>query len=120
MSAGEQRKHPRLSLQQTVVRNSLLAGRVLNLSLGGLAIETATAMRVGTTYELRVELHDHTVQIRAEVRWCRLTRTIGRGHGEVAAIFRAGLLIERPLTLFGDKGLQNSEKWFEPELEVPR
>lgn len=118
MIAGEQRVNPRLRTRHTTLRNGLLVGQVLNLSLGGLAIETTTALRIGSSYAFRVEFDDHRVRIRATVRWCRLIRTIAKGNGEVAAIYRAGLQLERPLELFSERGLQNSERWFDPELDV--
>lgn len=120
MTAGEKRANPRLTMRSTAIRNGLLVGRVLNMSLGGLAIETATSLRIGGRYEFRVELHDHTLQIKAEIRWCRLISTIGKGNGDVVAIFRAGLSFTRPLALFNEGGLQNNEGWFDPEFHVSR
>ncbi len=120
MTSGERRKHPRLSIQGATVRNSLLVGRVLNMSLGGLAIETTTALRIGGSYSFRAEIHEHSLEIEAQIRWCRLARTLRTGDDEVRAIFRAGVCFARPLLLFSEDGLQNSEAWFDPEVRVSR
>ena len=120
MTTGEQRHHPRLSTRQTTIRNVLLVGRVLNMSLGGLGIETTTGLRVGSRHSFSVIFGEKPVGIEAEIRWCRLTQTIGKGSGEVAAIYRAGLSLTRTLDLFPDGGLKNNEGWFDPEVRVSR
>jgi hypothetical protein len=120
MKAGEKRQHPRLITQQTTIRNALLVGRVLNMSLGGLGIETATGLRIGSRHSFSVIFAEQPVEIEAEIRWCRLTQTIGKGPGEVAAIYRAGLSFTRTLDLFPDGGLKNNGGWFDPEVRVSR
>ena len=120
MTNGEKRQHPRLSIRHTGVRNGLLVGRVMNMSLGGLALETTTALTIGSAQTFRVAIGDHSVTVTGEIRWCRLTHTIGKGKGEVVAIFRAGFSFSRPLTLFSKGGLQNSGEWFDPEFRVSR
>ena len=120
MNTGERRSHPRLVLRHTYARNALLKGRVLNVSLGGLALESLSGLGTGPLHRLRVTLRDRPFDLEAEVRWCRLTQTITRRPGEVAAIYRAGFAFSRPLELFSERGLQNSGEWFDPELRVPR
>lgn len=120
MCNGEKRKHPRLSIRHTGVRNGFLVGRVLNMSLGGLALESTTALTIGSSQTFRVAIGEHAVKVAGEIRWCRLTHTVGKGKGEVVAIFRAGFSFSRPLALFSEGGLQNSGGWFDPEFRVPR
>lgn len=120
MSQGEKREHPRLVLRHTGIRNGLLIGRVINMSLGGLALESTTGLRTRSRHSFRVTLGERPFEIEAEVRWCRLTRTVGKGSGEVVPIFQAGLAFDRPLELFAARGLQNSGEWFDPELRISR
>ena len=120
MSQGEKRQHPRLTLRHTGIRNGLLVGRVINLSLGGLALESTTGLGTGSHHSFQVALGQKPFRIEAEVRWCRLTETVGRGCGEVVPIYRAGLAFSQPLELFPERGLQNSGDWFDPELRISR
>lgn len=120
MDQGEKRRHPRLTLRHTGIRNGLLIGRVINMSLHGLALESTTGLRTGSRHTFRVVLRAQPFTIDADVRWCRLTRTVEKRPGEVVPIFRAGLALHRPLELFAERGLQNSEQWFDPEFRVSR
>jgi len=120
MTSGEKRQHPRLTIRRTAIRNGLLAGRVINMSLGGLALESTTGLRTGSRHTFRMALGEQPFTIEAEVRWCRLTRTVEKRPGEVVPIFRAGLELNRPIELFAERGLQNSERWFDPELRFSR
>lgn len=118
MSTGEKRNHPRLTIRHTAIQNGLFVGRVVNMSLSGLAFESTTGLRNGSHHSFRVVLGERPFKIEAEVRWCRLTRTVARRPGEVVAIYRAGLALSQPLELFSDRGLQNSGAWFDPEVRV--
>jgi len=120
MSSGEKRHHPRLTIRRTGIRNAFLVGRVLNMSLSGLALESTTGLRIGSRHSFRVMLGEQPFKIEGEVRWCRLTETVDKGQGEVVPIFRAGLAFNRPLELFSERGLQNSGEWFDPEVRVSR
>jgi hypothetical protein len=120
MKTGEKRRHPRLSTRQTTIRNALLVGRVVDISLGGVGIETTTALRIGSGHSFQVIFREQPVEIDVEVRWCRLTQTLGKGPGEVAAIYRAGLVLTRTLDLFPEGGLKNNAGWFDPEFRVAR
>ena len=120
MGTGEKRHHPRLVIRHTGIGNGLLIGRVVNMSLSGLALESTTGLSTGSSHSFRVTLGQKPFEIRAEVRWCRLTRTLGRGPGEVVPIYRAGLEFNRPLELFAERGLQNSGEWFDPEFRISR
>jgi len=120
MNQGEKRQHPRLTLRHTSIRNGLLVGRVINMSLGGLALESTSGLRTGSHHAFRMALGERSFTVEGEVRWCRLTRTARSRSGEVLPIFRAGLALNRPLALFAERGLQNSGEWFDPEFRVSR
>ena len=82
--------------------------------------ETMTALRIGSRHTFSVVFVEQPVTIEAEIRWCRLTQTISKGPGEVAAIYRAGLALTRTLDLFPEGGLKNNAEWFDPEVRVSR
>jgi hypothetical protein len=50
---------------------SSLPARVLDVSAGGVQIEVATSLRPAADCELRVQLHDGELAVRAKVRRCR-------------------------------------------------
>jgi hypothetical protein len=116
MDDGEKRLHPRLIVRQTGIRNGLLVGRVLNLSLTGLALESSTGLRTGSRHAFQLELGERRFRIDAEVRWCRLTRTVGRGAGEFVPVFHAGLAFDRPLRIFPERGRRNNGACLDPEF----
>ncbi len=117
---GERRKHPRLAVRNARIRNVLIAGEVLNLSLGGLAMESGVAARVGSRQQFRLVLADRSLPIEGVVCWCRLRRTEKRGRGEVAAVFRMGLSFTRAPELFLRPRLRRSGDWIEPDLNLSR
>ena len=67
------------------------SGSAINVSLGGVAIETEKYLRVGHCYPLRFKRPIGEVSVRAKVVWSRLIRTLANGHGEVHAVYRSGL-----------------------------
>ena len=120
MSSGENRLHPRLTIQHTGIQNVFLVGRVMNLSLGGLGLESTTGLRIGSQHSFRVSVGSKPFKVDGEVRWCRLTQTVSKGRGDVVAIYRAGLAFNQPLKLFSERGLQNNGEWFDPEVRMAR
>ena len=71
------------------VSSKRLQGQVLNMSLGGLAIETTTAVRPGEKLSLKIDGEGITVTGR--VRWSKL-HSLRRGEGgDSQPIYRAGI-----------------------------
>ena len=120
MNQGEKRRHPRLTLRHTAIRNSLVVGKVINLSLSGLALESSSGLRTGSRHTFRMALGERHYSIEAEVRWCRLRRTVDQRPGEVLPIFQTGLELSRPLELFAERGPQSNAEWFDPEVHISR
>lgn len=118
MANGEQRRFPRLSVQQTRIRNSLLSGKVVNLSLGGLAMESTAGMRIGSLHRFRVDCAAKTFRVEGKVCWCRLSRTVRRQAGEVVPIFRTGIAFTESPTLFSHTALQSSGAWLDLPIRV--
>jgi hypothetical protein len=88
----ERRTKRRLSTEELQVSSPTLQGQVLNLSMDGLAIQTATALRPGKKVSLKIDGEGSTVTGR--VKWSKL-RTLRQGaNGDSEAIYHAGIAIE--------------------------
>jgi hypothetical protein len=72
----------------------MIHGRVLDLSMTGIAIETTHGLSIGASYRLRVTSMDRAFVLFASVRWCRLERVCPRKDGDALPIFRTGLSID--------------------------
>lgn len=94
MPRPERRNCRRYSVVGVGVQTELISGKLLNLGIGGLAIETSTPLRVGRRYALRVGDRDTGRSIQASVCWCQLFTTRRLRAGEITPIYRAGLAIE--------------------------
>jgi len=67
---------------------------VINLSLGGLALETNSYLHFGRAYTLKLEDDEYSFSLSGTVAWCSLKKTIKNEAGEVLPIYRAGLKFE--------------------------
>jgi hypothetical protein len=94
MSIDERRGHPRRAIQGVHVHNGVVVGELLNLSAGGLAIETTSSLRVGARYTFRIGRPWMSFKVTGLVRWSRLARTRQGRDGEVIPIFVAGIAIQ--------------------------
>ncbi|MFH1176396.1 MAG: PilZ domain-containing protein [Acidobacteriota bacterium] len=84
------------------VRGSLIFSvdaRILNMSLAGMAVETASNLRVGRSYGFRLAHGEaEGLRLTGAVVWCRL-RAIRKGAaGERAPVYEAGILFEGVLS----------------------
>lgn len=90
---SERRCYPRYEV--TDLTGSLVVPvtiEVLNLSLGGMAVETSSCLQFGREYTLKLDGGDGLeVSLSGSVAWCSLRRTSRSGSGEVVPIYRAGL-----------------------------
>ena len=92
MSSEESRRHERYDVEGvdgTLVVS--LEGRVLNMSLTGLAVETTSLLRLGATYWLRLPQGRDELRFQATVAWCHLERTRRNPQGESVPVYHAGL-----------------------------
>ena len=65
--------------------------RVVNLSLGGMALETNDYLQFGRSYSVNLDHNGHRVTLVATVAWCKLRHTKKNPSGDVVPVFRAGL-----------------------------
>lgn len=86
------RHHPKEPIE---VSSPTLRGQVLNLSLEGLAIETAKALHPGKQVSLKIDGEGSVVT--GLVRWSRLQRICTRPDGDSETIYRAGIRLDRGL-----------------------
>ncbi len=78
------------------MEGATIAGRVVDLSSHGMAMESTSPLRVGGRYRLCLAAGgEKRVPVVATVRWCRLTATRRLASGEVAPLYRAGLALHR-------------------------
>jgi len=73
--------------------------RILNVSLTGVALESALPVRVGRSYSLTLRHDDEeAVSLSATVAWCHLQETRRNHLGESTPIYAAGLAFNDTLT----------------------
>jgi len=85
------RRRPRLRALSLRASSRALSFVVLDFNAYGLRIESRDPLQVGLRYEFSLELHETRIEIEAEVRWCKIHRTIEIGPSEFQSIYRAGL-----------------------------
>lgn len=88
------RRSPRLPGKGAEVRLVAGAGRLVNRSIEGLAIESDRGLPVGRTVWIG-ERPRSRARLEAIVRWSRLHRTVRTASGEIGPLFLSGLEIVR-------------------------
>jgi len=94
-SESEQRRFPRYEVPglggHLVVPIHI---RVINMSLGGLALETNSYLQFGRAYTLKLEGTGQSLSLTGTVAWCSLRKTTKSPAGEILPVYRAGLKFE--------------------------
>jgi hypothetical protein len=65
--------------------------KVVNLSLGGMALETHDYLQFGRRYSVNLDNGGRRLTLEASVAWCKLKSTRRNELGEVVPVYRAGL-----------------------------
>lgn len=82
---------PRYSVSGVTVRlGTFDRAHVVNIGLGGVAIETQKYLQVGKSYPMRFRSDLGPLRLTGTVVWSQLTRTVTLEGGEVAPVYRAG------------------------------
>ena len=89
---SERRSKERHTTEPIAVSSPTLRGQVLNLSIDGLAIETATPLRPGKKVSLKID-GEGTV-VFGSVRWSKLKTIRTTVDGDSEAIYHAGIAID--------------------------
>jgi Tfp pilus assembly protein PilZ len=93
------RRFPRYEVQDvegTFLYN--LQADVLNLSVGGMAVEARKRLDVGRSYMFTIRKLQDTIRLPGRVAWCVLCRTERVSDIEVVPIYHAGIHFEEVLT----------------------
>ena len=99
MAGSGQRRHKRYEVHD--VHGSLLFRtqvKVRNLSVSGLALETAERLQLGRTYAIHLAGNDDAVDVHGTIRWCHLASARPRPGAEARAVYEAGLAFEDVFT----------------------
>jgi len=85
--------------------------QVINISLSGLALQTATQLSVGRKYSFRLGQEPDTVYLQGTVKWCRFCGTQKQqGRADVEPVYRAGIAFDNILTEKAEELLRFMER----------
>ncbi|MBN2431488.1 MAG: PilZ domain-containing protein [Acidobacteria bacterium] len=99
MGRENTRRYPRYEVQNvegTFLYN--LPAEILNMSVGGMALETRRALEIKRIYMFSIHKGNQTVKIPGRVAWCVLRRTEHVSDTEVVPIYHAGIQFNNVLT----------------------
>lgn len=91
-NATERRRSPRVQLADT--HGNLIVsldGKVLDISVAGIAIETHSRLSPHHRISLRLRKGPELLQLQGRVVWCFLQGTRATGQGETLPVYRAGI-----------------------------
>lgn len=71
---------------------------VRNLSIAGMAVETARALNVGRRYTFNIAAGEDQIRVPGRVMWCVLGQGRREAGGEVCPVFQAGIHFEDVVT----------------------
>ena len=86
----DERLHRRDPAIGFTLRNPV-AGRVVDISAGGLGIESPRPLNVRNQYPFTLSIGKSKARVRGEVRWCKLVGTYLLESGEPAPTYRVGV-----------------------------
>ncbi len=90
--AAERRRSPRVQLTDTHGNLIIsLDGKVLDISVAGIAIETHSRLSPHHRISLRLRKGPELLQLQGRVVWCFLQGTRANGQGEAVPVYRAGI-----------------------------
>lgn len=132
MSSEDHRRERRLRRRHGLedVRGSLLFSyqcRIVNLSAGGLAVESAAPLATGRSYTLKVDHDGRQIPLSGTVAWCRLQGTRKDQEGDSVPVYAAGIELGEDsrsrglevLPLLAERGVIQLERRLSGHL-VPR
>lgn len=97
----ERRRYPRITVEGITGRLfSAEKAKVLNISLGGIAVEISKRLEINREYSLKLENKDDRFDFRGRVVWASLVGSL-KGHGgDIIPVYQAGLKF---IDLFDEK-----------------
>jgi c-di-GMP-binding flagellar brake protein YcgR len=95
----EQRRHKRFTVEG--IRGSMLFApdmRILNISIGGAAIETTKRLNPGSEYTLKLEDSGKTLILKGNIAWSVISESKKGLRGEIIPMYKAGLQFTNVMT----------------------
>ena len=94
----ERRKHKRLIVKgiQRNVPHSLNT-KIINISVGGVAIETTKKLERNKEYDLRINHGGNALRLKGRVIWAVLTRIEKKESGDIIPVYKAGMKFHESL-----------------------
>jgi len=71
--------------------------RIINISPGGVAVETTEKLHMNEECSLRVNHKGGALRLRGRVIWAILTRIEKKGSGDIIPVYEAGIKFQQPL-----------------------
>jgi hypothetical protein len=115
----EKRRYPRYEVEDVRGRlRTSVEGRVTNLSMQGMALETHQWLSVGRSYTVKLEADGQEVNLNGIVAWCRLAH-LGRSEtADGGAAYEAGIEFDDVVTekaeqlfdVIADRGVTRLER----------
>jgi hypothetical protein len=94
----ERRRHKRLIVKgiQRNVPHSLNT-KIINISVGGVAIETTKKLERNKEYDLRINHGGNALRLKGRVIWAVLTRIEKKESGDIIPVYKAGMKFHESL-----------------------
>jgi Tfp pilus assembly protein PilZ len=89
-----ERKNKRYKLNSVEIKSRMLLARyvkILNMSIGGIAVQTDKRMTVGNQYTLKIESKGQTLNVKGVVVWSVLGESIKDAGDNIIPIYTAGM-----------------------------
>jgi ribosomal 50S subunit-recycling heat shock protein len=95
----ERRRHKRVSVKG--IQGNIpcsLDTRIINISLGGVAVETTKKLERNKECGLKINHKGNALRLKGRVIWAVLTRIEKKESGDIRAVYRAGMKFQQPLS----------------------
>jgi hypothetical protein len=94
----ERRKHKRVFVKGIRGNVShLLNTRIINISVGGAAVETTRKLGIHKEYSLKINHGGYALLVKGHIVWSLLTNIEKKKSGDIVAVYKAGMKFQQPL-----------------------
>jgi len=96
----ERRKHKRLMVKKgnPKIIPHFLDTKIVNISVGGIAIETTTRLEINKEYGLKINQRGNAFRLKGRVVWAVLMRAEKKESGDIIPVYKAGIEFQQPLS----------------------